>query len=204
MLNHNSQLTTHNSQPKILLDNYDSFTYNLQDYFEQLGKRCEVFRNDAKTLDEIIALQPSAIILSPGPETPAKAGVMMKLIEYYHDKIPVLGICLGHQGIGEFFGATLIRAEKIMHGKTSSVQHNDHPVFKNIPSPFDAMRYHSLILKNVETTPLHVIAKTNDDEVMAIVHPQYKICGIQFHPESILTPHGITILKNWIEWAEIN
>ncbi|MCY7410291.1 MAG: aminodeoxychorismate/anthranilate synthase component II [Chitinophagales bacterium] len=182
-----SVLSTQNSK-LLLIDNYDSFTYNLQDYFEQLGKHCEVFRNDAKTLDEIISLQPSAIILSPGPETPAKAGVMMELIEYFHDKIPVLGICLGHQGIGEFFGATLVRAEKIMHGKTSSVQHNQHPVFKNIPSPFDAMRYHSLLLKNVDETSLQVIAKTKDDEVMAIVHPHYKICGIQFHPESILTP----------------
>jgi len=185
----------------ILLDNYDSFTYNLQDYFSQLGKPCEVIRNDEKTLEEIIRMDPDALILSPGPETPSKAGIMMDAIKNFHTRIPVLGICLGHQGIGEFFGATLVGAEKIMHGKTSLIHHQHHPLFNNIPSPFEAMRYHSLILKNVESTCLQVIATTDEDEVMAIIHPQYKICGIQFHPESILTPHGILILKNWLQWS---
>jgi anthranilate synthase/aminodeoxychorismate synthase-like glutamine amidotransferase len=185
----------------ILLDNYDSFTYNLQDYFSQLGKPCDVIRNDEKSLQEIIGMNPEAIILSPGPETPSKAGIMMEVIKSFHNKIPMLGICLGHQGIGEFFGAALVRAEKIMHGKTSLIYHQDHPLFSKIPSPFEAMRYHSLLLKNLERTRLQIIATTDEDEVMAIIHPQYKICGIQFHPESILTPYGISILKNWLQWS---
>lgn len=187
----------------LLIDNYDSFTYNLQDYFAQLGKPCDVIRNDEKSLEEIISINPDALILSPGPETPSKAGIMMQAISHFHDKIPVLGICLGHQGIGEFFGASLVRAEKIMHGKTSLVIHNAHRVFKDIPSPFEAMRYHSLILQNVDSTPLQIIATTGGQEVMAVIHPHYKICGIQFHPESILTPHGITMLKNWLVWSGV-
>ncbi|MEO5673450.1 MAG: aminodeoxychorismate/anthranilate synthase component II [Chitinophagales bacterium] len=187
----------------LLLDNYDSFTYILQDYFTQLGKPCDVYRNDEITLSEIDSLHPPAIILSPGPSTPAKSGIMMEVIRNYYDKIPILGICLGHQGIGEFFGSELVRAEKIMHGKTSPVFHTSHPVFQNIPSPFMAMRYHSLLLRNIESTPLQLIAKTADDEVMAIIHPEYKICGIQFHPESILTPHGINILRNWLYWIQL-
>jgi anthranilate synthase/aminodeoxychorismate synthase-like glutamine amidotransferase len=188
----------------LLLDNYDSFTYNLQDYFSRLGKPCNVIRNDEKSLEEIIVMNPEAIILSPGPERPSNAGIMMELIEYFHDKIPVLGICLGHQGIGEFFGASLVQAEKIMHGKTSLVYHQHHLLFENIPSPFEAMRYHSLLLKNVEATSLQIIAATADDEVMAIIHPHYKVCGIQFHPESILTQHGISILKYWLCWYSLN
>ncbi|HYV92479.1 MAG TPA: aminodeoxychorismate/anthranilate synthase component II [Chitinophagales bacterium] len=188
----------------LLIDNYDSFTYNLQDYFSQLGKPCEVIRNDEKSIEEIIVMNPEAIILSPGPETPSKAGIMMEVIKRFHRKIPVLGICLGHQGIGEFFGASLVRAEKIMHGKTSLVYHQHHPLFENVPSPFEAMRYHSLLLKNVESTSLQIIATTVDHEVMAIIHPQYKTCGIQFHPESILTSYGISILKNWLSWSGID
>jgi anthranilate synthase/aminodeoxychorismate synthase-like glutamine amidotransferase len=187
----------------LLLDNYDSFTYNLQDYFAQLGKTCTVIRNDEKSVEELSSLSPEALILSPGPETPSKAGVMMEVIRQFHDKIPVLGICLGHQGIGEFFGATLTRSEKIMHGKTSCIYHQQHPLFQTIPSPFEAMRYHSLLLKNVEATPLRLIAKTADEEVMAVVHMRYKICGIQFHPESVLTTHGISILKNWLQWIGV-
>ena len=187
----------------LLLDNYDSFTYNLQDYFCQLQNECTVVRNDEKSLDELIALNPRAIVLSPGPETPSKAGIMMEVIRQFHDKIPMLGICLGHQGIGEFFGAKLVRSHKIMHGKTSLVFHQQHPVFNNLPSPFEAMRYHSLILQDLLSTPLVAIAKTSEEELMAFVHPQYRICGIQFHPESILTPGGITILKNWLQWSQL-
>ena len=187
----------------VLLDNYDSFTYILRDYFAQLGKACDVIRNDDTSLKELIALEPEMIILSPGPETPSKAGIMMDVIAHFHDKIPVLGICLGHQGIGEFFGATLSGAGKIMHGKTSLIHHQHHPLFNKIPSPFEAMRYHSLILKNMEGTGLQIIATTSEDEVMAIVHPEYKICGIQFHPESVLTPFGIDILKNWLQWTSM-
>lgn len=188
----------------LLIDNYDSFTYNLRDYFSQLNFPCAVVRNDEISIEEITTLNPSSIIFSPGPETPSKAGNMMEVIKSFHESIPMLGICLGHQGIGEFFGAKLVRANKIMHGKTSPVFHNSHPIFSQIPSPFEGMRYHSLILQETEKTPLQVIAKTGEEEVMAFVHPQYKICGIQFHPESILTPHGITILKNWIDLISIN
>jgi anthranilate synthase/aminodeoxychorismate synthase-like glutamine amidotransferase len=184
----------------ILLDNYDSFTYNLQDYFAQLQLDCIVIRNDEKTADQIEALQPASLIFSPGPETPSKAGVMMELIHRFHSRIPLLGICLGHQGIGEYFGASLVRAARIMHGRTSPVFHTGHFLFQNVPSPFDAMRYHSLLLSETATTSLQVIAATAEGEPMAIIHPRYKICGFQFHPESILTPYGFTLLKNWLEW----
>ena len=188
----------------LLLDNYDSFTYNLRDYFFQLNFPCTVLRNDEISLEEITSLNPSSIIFSPGPEKPSNAGIMMEAIQLFHDKIPMLGICLGHQGLGEFFGAKLIRANKIMHGKTSSVFHDNHLIFSGVPDPFEAMRYHSLILHEVEKTPLQVIAQTSEREVMAFVHPVYKLCGIQFHPESILTLHGINILKNWINWIDIS
>jgi anthranilate synthase/aminodeoxychorismate synthase-like glutamine amidotransferase len=187
----------------LLLDNYDSFTYILQDYFSQLQSSCTVIRNDDKTIDEIVGLQPSGIIFSPGPETPSKAGIMMQLISHYYDKIPLLGICLGHQAIGEFFGASLVKAKMPMHGRTSLIHHEHHPLFHNINTPFQAMRYHSLILENVEQTQLKVVAKTDSEEVMAMVHPHYKLCGIQFHPESILTPHGITMLYNWLKWSSL-
>lgn len=186
----------------LLIDNYDSFTYNLADYFAQLHLPCRVIRNDELSLEQIRALDPSAIILSPGPETPVKAGVMMEVIDHFHQHIPLLGICLGHQGIGEYFGARLVRAPHIMHGRTSLVIHDGHPVFQGVPSPFEAMRYHSLILEQTEHTPLQVIARTAENEVMAAVHPQFNVCGMQFHPESILTVHGPGILKNWMEWSD--
>ena len=185
----------------LLLDNYDSFTYNLQDYFSQLGFPCKVVRNDDITLNEIAALAPSAIILSPGPETPAKAGIMPSLIHMFHDKIPLLGICLGHQALGEFFGATLVKAEKPMHGKTSMIRYLPHPLFAGLNNPFSAMRYHSLILEGIDVTPLQTIAASENGEIMAFVHARLKICGIQFHPESILTPDGIRILDNWLKWT---
>lgn len=187
----------------LLIDNYDSFTYNLQDYFAQLSASCEVIRNDEKNLEEIIAERPRGIVFSPGPERPATAGMMMEIIDHFHDKIPLLGICLGHQAIGEFFGASLVHAAKPMHGKTSSIHYDHHPVFKNLSNPFQAMRYHSLILEDMEKTDLQIIAATETGEVMAIVHPHYKICGIQFHPESILTPDGIMILDNWLHWSKL-
>ena len=187
----------------LLLDNYDSFTYNLQDYFAQLHTKCLIIRNDDKSVEEIAAMNPDAIVFSAGPETPNKAGVMMELIKFFHDKIPLLGICLGHQAIGEFFGAMLTKALKPMHGKTSLIYHTNHPIFNNLPNPMVVMRYHSLILQNINTDALHVIATTENDEVMAIAHSHYKICGIQFHPESILTPMGISILDNWLSWSSL-
>lgn len=185
----------------LLLDNYDSFTYNLHDYFSQLLEPCLVIRNDEKTLEEVIALHPAAIIISPGPETPSKAGIMMDLIHHFHSRLPILGVCLGHQGIGEYFGAALVKAQKPMHGKTSLISHNSHPVFQQIANPFPAMRYHSLILENINPESLDIIASSETNEPMAIVHKQFKVCGIQFHPESILTPDGIRLLDNWLHWS---
>lgn len=183
----------------LLLDNYDSFTYNLRDYILQLGQDCMVVRNDEMSLNEIEKLDFSSAVISPGPKTPHEAGITIPFIEKFHAQKPILGICLGHQAIGEFFGAKLIKAKKPMHGKTSFEHHQNHFLFKNVPEPFEAMRYHSLILSEVEATPLQVIASTADGEIMAIAHPSLPIAGVQFHPESILTPSGLQILHNWFQ-----
>ncbi len=188
----------------LFLDNFDSFTFMLVDYFHQLGLEVVVKKNNKISCDEIAAMQPQAIVLGPGPNTPKDSGVMLQVVERFHQTIPLLGICLGHQAIGEFFGATLIKAEKPLHGKTSAIFHHQHFIFQNIFSPFDAMRYHSLILKNVEQTVLQIICKTVDDEVMGIAHPTLPIVGLQFHPESILTKNGLQILKNWKEKMQLN
>ncbi len=183
----------------LLLDNYDSFTYNLRDYILQCGKECVVIRNDEMSLDEIEKLNFTSAIISPGPKTPREAGITIKFIERFHQTKPILGICLGHQAIGEFFGARLAKALKPMHGKTSAITHTNNYLFKNLPDTFDVMRYHSLVLYDVEKTELQITATTNENEVMAIVHPALKIAGVQFHPESILTPHGLQVMKNWFE-----
>ncbi len=182
----------------LLIDNYDSFTYNLYDYFLQLGAECLVIRNNEIPFEEIHNISFDAIVLSPGPKKPENAGFMMELIAYYFDKIPLLGICLGHQGIGKFFGASLQKANLPMHGKTSSIHHQQHPLFKNLPEQYKVMRYHSLLLKELEQTPLLAIAQTEENENMAIAHPQLPIYGVQFHPESILTEHGLQLLGNWL------
>ncbi len=182
----------------LLIDNYDSFTYNLYDYFRQLGATCEVIRNDALSLGEFTAKEFDALVLSPGPGIPENAGLMMSLIAHFHNKKPILGICLGHQGIGEFFGAKLKKAKLPMHGKTSRIQHNGDSLFEGLPEAFEVMRYHSLLLENIENTPLHPLAKTDEGEIMALAHETLPIIGIQFHPESILTQHGIDILRNWL------
>jgi anthranilate synthase/aminodeoxychorismate synthase-like glutamine amidotransferase len=181
----------------LLLDNYDSFTYNLRDYVLQLGEECLVVRNDEYTPEQIEQLSFDSIIISPGPRTPAEAGITPQLIAAFYNRKPILGICLGHQAIGEFFGAELIKAQKPMHGKTSPVTHNNHFLFQGLPSPMEVMRYHSLVLQKVESTPLQVTAQTPEGEVMAVVHPQYPVAGVQFHPESILTPQGLQLLRNW-------
>jgi anthranilate synthase/aminodeoxychorismate synthase-like glutamine amidotransferase len=183
----------------LLLDNYDSFTYNLYDYIIQLGLTCQVVRNDELTLDEIAEMDFSSAIISPGPKTPDKAGITMSFIKRFHQTKSILGICLGHQAIGEFFGATLIKAKLPMHGKTSIVKHNNHFLFRNIPSSFEVMRYHSLVIDGLEKTDLEVIASTEEKEIMAIAHKHLKIAGVQFHPESILTPYGLQIMRNWFE-----
>lgn len=151
------------------------------------------------SLEELAALNFSSAVISPGPKTPHEAGVTMKFIEHFHTSKPILGICLGHQAIGEFFGAKLKKAIKPMHGKTSVINHANHFLFKNLPDEFEVMRYHSLILDELDKTDLRVIALTNENEVMAITHLQFKLAGVQFHPESVLTPYGLQIMKNWFD-----
>ena len=181
----------------LLLDNYDSFTYNLRDYVLQLGQECKVVRNDEMTMEELALLNFSSAIISPGPKTPREAGITMQFIERFHNSLPILGICLGHQAIGEFFGAKLVKAIKPMHGKTSRITHNGHFLFNGLPKRFEVMRYHSLILSDPDNMVLQVLAATDENEIMAVAHKELKIAGVQFHPESILTPDGLSILRNW-------
>ncbi len=183
----------------VLIDNYDSFTWILQHYLLQAGSECAVYRNDEITLDQLKALDPSRLIISPGPETPLQAGITMEGIAYYHDKIPILGVCLGHQALGMFFGARLVHTSYPMHGKTSEVTHNGHPLFAGIPSPFTAMRYHSLAIEGLHGTGLQAIAHTADGTIMALAHDQYPCVGVQFHPESVGTEWGLQLLKNWAD-----
>jgi anthranilate synthase/aminodeoxychorismate synthase-like glutamine amidotransferase len=183
----------------LLLDNYDSFTYNLYDYLLQTGVECQVLRNDALPLEGFQALDFQAIVLSPGPKRPADAGLLMPLLRMYAGRVPILGVCLGHQAIGELFGARLLRAALPMHGKTTRIRHTGHPLFRGIPEQFEVMRYHSLILESLEGTPLRGIAHTPEGELMALAHPKLPLLGVQFHPESILSPEGLTLLRNWTE-----
>ena len=181
----------------LLIDNYDSFTYMLRDYIMQAGELCIVVRNDEKTIEEIATLHFDSIVISPGPKSPTEAGITSEVIARFWQDKPILGICLGHQAIGEFFGASLVTAPLPMHGKTSRVKHSGHWIFDGIPDRFDAMRYHSLILENIPTRSIEVIAHTESGEVMGISHREKKIVGFQFHPESVLTTYGLTMIKNW-------
>ncbi len=182
----------------VLIDNYDSFTYILHHYLLQCGNDCVVYRNDEITVEELEKLNPSRIIISPGPETPLQAGITMNVIARFHQQIPILGVCLGHQALGIHFGAQLIHAPYPMHGKTSEVTYSAHPLFNGLENPFTVMRYHSLIVTNFEGTGLLAIAHSTDDNtIMALVHKTYPCVGIQFHPESIGTANGLAILKNW-------
>ncbi len=185
----------------LLIDNYDSFTYNLYDYLIRCGTECTVIRNDEWSRDEFKSFGFDGLVLSPGPKKPIDAGLLMWAVEYFHDKKPILGICLGHQGIGQFFGAELIKARLPMHGKTSFIHHQDvdRGLFAGLPSPFQAMRYHSLILKCLEKTELVVTSQTEQNEIMSLVHQYLPIYGVQFHPESILTPLGLQIIGNWLK-----
>ncbi len=184
----------------VLIDNYDSFTYILYHYLVQTGHTCKVIRNDEISVAELEQLSPSRIIISPGPGTPLQSGVSMEAIRHFHNRIPILGICLGHQALGMFFGARLTHAAYPMHGKTSSIVHQGHPLFEHIPNSFEGMRYHSLIIDQLEGTGLQSIAYAEDDHaVMAVVHDHYPCTGIQFHPESIGTAHGWQIISNWAE-----
>ena len=183
-----------------LIDNYDSFTYNLVQFLGELGADIQVFRNDKVTLDELIALKPSHIVISPGPGDPVHdSGISNDAIRHFTGKIPVLGVCLGHQCIGSIYGGKVDRAPRLMHGKTSQVSHNGKDIFKGVPSPFEAMRYHSLVVYEPVPAELEVTAASADGEVMALKHRQYQTFGVQFHPESILTEHGKVILKNFLD-----
>jgi anthranilate synthase component 2/para-aminobenzoate synthetase component 2 len=181
----------------VLIDNYDSFTHILHHYLLQLHDNVVVYRNDAITIEELKALNPDRIIISPGPKTPLDAGITNGVIRYFYNRKPILGICLGHQALGTFFGGTLSKAARPVHGSTTPVFHNEEGLFANIPSAFNVMRYHSLIIKDWEHTDIKPLAFTADRELMAFSHREYPVVGIQFHPESILTEYGQQILLNW-------
>ena len=183
----------------VVIDNYDSFTYNLVQYFGELGQEIVVFRNDQVTLDEIKALNPDHIVISPGPGDPSDGGVSNDVIRELGPTIPVLGVCLGHQCMGEVFGGNVVRAERLMHGKVSPVYHNGKGLFDGVPSPFNATRYHSLIVEEPLPEHLKVTAFTSEGEVMGMSHDEYPVVGVQFHPESILTEHGKRILQNFLD-----
>ena len=184
----------------ILIDNYDSFTYNLVQYFGELGAEIKVFRNDRVTLDELIALNPTHLVISPGPGEPIKDdGISADAIKHFTGKIPVLGVCLGHQCLGAVYGGKVDRAQRLMHGKTSKITHNGRDIFKNVPSPFEAMRYHSLVVYDPVPDELEVTAMTPEEEIMGLKHREHPTYGVQFHPESILTEHGKQILQNFLD-----
>lgn len=184
----------------LMIDNYDSFTYNLVQYLGELGQDVHVHRNDEITLDQIKAMQPEKIVISPGPCTPNEAGISVPLIHEFAGKIPLLGVCLGHQSIGQAFGGNIIKAKTLMHGKTSLIHHTNVGVFKNLPNPYTATRYHSLVIER-ETIPdcLEITAWTEDGEIMGVRHKTLAIEGVQFHPESILTEHGHELLDNFLK-----
>lgn len=183
----------------LMIDNYDSFTYNLVQYFGTLGADIQVIRNDALSIEAIEKLAPSHIVISPGPGTPNDGGVSLDVISTFGQHIPIFGVCLGHQCIGQAYGGKVLRAPRLMHGKTSQVFHRNHKLFTGIPSPFTATRYHSLIVEEPLPESLAVTAFTEDGEVMALRHKEYPVVGVQFHPESILTTYGIRILQNFLE-----
>jgi para-aminobenzoate synthetase component 2 len=183
----------------LLLDNYDSFTYNLAQYLGQMGQQLEIRRNDEITLDEIEELSPERIVISPGPGTPAEAGISVPLVERFAGEFPILGVCLGHQAIGAAFGGRVIRAPKIMHGKTSEIHHDGKTVFRGLPQDFQATRYHSLIVER-KSLPraLEISAETADGTIMGLRHRKLRVEGVQFHPESVLTGSGFRLLENFL------
>ncbi|MCB1784137.1 MAG: aminodeoxychorismate/anthranilate synthase component II [Alphaproteobacteria bacterium] len=185
----------------LVIDNYDSFVYNLARYVERLGQPCTVIRNDALTLQDIEQMNPEAIILSPGPCAPQQAGISIDLIRTFGPQIPILGVCLGHQAIGEAYGGETIRAGKPVHGKTSRITHDKQALFQGLPTPMDVGRYHSLVTKLPEGCGLTVTATSDDGEIMAIQHDHDPVYGVQFHPESILTPSGADLMQNFLSLA---
>lgn len=183
----------------VLVDNYDSFTFNLVQYLGELGATCDVVKNDATTPDAILASKPDGLLISPGPCTPNEAGISLQSIETISGKIPVLGVCLGHQAIGQAFGGRVVRADRLMHGRVSPIVHDGRSIFEGIASPFLATRYHSLIVERASLpSSLEVSAWTDEGEIMALRHREHAVEGVQFHPESILTLEGKTILGNWL------
>lgn len=184
----------------LVIDNYDSFTYNLVQYFGELGAEQLVKRNDEITLDEIRALKPERIVISPGPCTPLEAGISCDVLRTFGETTPILGVCLGHQCMGHVFGGDVVRADRLMHGKTSPILHNGEGVFAGLPNPFEATRYHSLLVKR-DTFPaaLEITAQTAEQEIMGLRHREFPLHGVQFHPESILTVEGKRLLKNFLE-----
>ena len=183
----------------VMIDNYDSFTYNLVQYFGELGEEVRTFRNDEVTIDDIAALKPDRICISPGPCTPHEAGISVPVLQHFGGKLPILGVCLGHQAIGAAFGGKVVRSGEVMHGKTSTIQHTGVGVFRDLPSPYTVTRYHSLAIERGSLPDcLEVTAWTDDGEIMAVRHRQFAIEGVQFHPESILSEHGHALLKNFL------
>ncbi|HSE83831.1 MAG TPA: aminodeoxychorismate/anthranilate synthase component II [Thermodesulfobacteriota bacterium] len=186
----------------LMIDNYDSFTYNLVHYLGEIGEKVVVYRNDKITLEEVGRLNPDVIVVSPGPCTPKEAGVSVDLIKEFAGRTPILGVCLGHQSIGHAFGGNIVRAKRLLHGKTSQIYHDGKRIYEGIPNPFEATRYHSLLVEK-ESLPdeLEITAWTDEGEIMGIRHKEYLIEGVQFHPESILTKYGKELLKNFVRIA---
>ncbi|MFQ5877618.1 MAG: anthranilate synthase component II [Acidobacteriota bacterium] len=184
----------------LLIDNYDSFTYNLLQYLEELGARVEVHRNDRITVEGIARLRPRAIVISPGPKTPDAAGVSLETVRAFSGRLPILGVCLGHQAIGQAFGGRIVRAPTLMHGKTSRIEHDGRTIFKGLPNPMEATRYHSLVVDPASVPPeLEVTARADRGVVMGLRHRSHPTEGVQFHPESVLTKEGKGLLKNFLE-----
>ena len=183
----------------LMIDNYDSFTYNIVQYFGELGEEVRTVRNDEITLNDIDTLKPDRICISPGPKSPVDAGISVDVLKQFGGKLPILGVCLGHQAIGEAFGGKVIRAKEVMHGKTSRIAHTGEGVFKGLPSPFTVIRYHSLAIERASLPDcLEVTAWTDDGEIMGVRHKEFDLQGVQFHPESILSEHGHALLKNFL------
>lgn len=189
----------------LMIDNYDSFTYNLVQYFGELGEEIVVKRNDEITIEEIEQLAPDYLVISPGPCTPDEAGISLEVIRYFAGKIPMLGVCLGHQAIAQVYGGEVVKAERLLHGKTSAILHGGKTIFKGLADPFRATRYHSLIV-NKSSLPdcLEITAWTEDDEIMGIRHKEFAVEGVQFHPESIMTQSGKQLLQNFLQHYQVN
>ena len=186
----------------LIIDNYDSFVYTLAGYVKKLGRETSVMRNDALSVEDVLDMKPEAIILSPGPSTPQKAGICIELIKQYGSTIPILGICLGHQAIGEAYGGKTVRSNQPMHGKSEAIEHKSMGLFENFKSPIVAGRYHSLVTEIPESSNLVVTAKSPNGDIMATHHKNYPVYGLQFHPESVLTPRGLDLMKNFLHIAD--